>query len=128
MILDASAVAAIIFQEPGYETVLAKLATAVEVGIGAPTLVECSLVLSARLNQDARGLLARFLEEANVTIVPFTDAHYGTAVGAWLKYGKGRHPAGLNFGDCLAYAVAKLAAMPLLCVGDDFPQTDLPLA
>jgi ribonuclease VapC len=128
MILDSSAIVAILFQEPGYEGVLEKLVTAVEVGIGAPTLVECSIVLSARLNQDARGLLARFLEEANVTIVPFTDAHYGTATGAWLKYGKGRHPAGLNFGDCLAYAVARLTAMPLLCVGDDFPQTDLPLA
>ncbi len=128
MILDSSAIIAIIFQEPGYEAVLEKLGTAVEVGVGAPTLVECSIVLSARLNLDARGLLARFLEEANVTIVPFTDAHYGTATGAWLKYGKGRHPAGLNFGDCLAYAAAKITAMPLLCVGDDFPQTDLQLA
>lgn len=128
MILDSSAIVAILFQEPGYEVVLDRLVTAVEVGIGAPTLVECSIVLSARLNQDARGLLARFLEEANVTIIPFTDAHYGTAMSAWLKYGKGRHPAALNFGDCLAYAVARLAAMPLLCVGADFPQTDLPLA
>jgi len=128
MILDSSAIVAILFQEPGYEAVLERLVTAVEVGIGAPTLVECSIVLSARLNQDARGLLARFLEEANVTIIPFTDAHYGTAVSAWLKYGKGRHPASLNFGDCLAYAVARLTAMPLLCVGDDFPQTDLLLA
>jgi ribonuclease VapC len=128
MILDSSAIIAIMFQEPGYKAVLEKLGTAVEVGVGAPTPVECSIVLSARLNQDARGLLARFLEEASVTIVPFSDAHYGTATGAWLKYGKGRHPAGLNFGDCLAYAVAKLTAMPLLCLGDDFPQTDLPLA
>jgi len=128
MILDSSAIVAIIFQEPGYETIVDRLATAVDVGMGAPTLVECSIVLSARLNRDARGLLSRFLEEANVTVIPFTDAHYGVAVGAWLKYGKGRHPAGLNFGDCVAYAVAKTAALPLLCVGDDFPQTDLPLA
>jgi len=73
-------------------------------------------------------MLTRFLDEANVTIVPFTDAHYGTAVGAWRKYGKGRHPAALNMGDCMAYAIAKLAEMSLLCVGDDFPQTDLTLA
>jgi ribonuclease VapC len=128
MILDSSAIVAIIFQEPGYEVVLDKLATADEKGIGAPTLVECNIVLSARLKQDARGLLSRFLEEAKVTIIPFSDAHYGTAVGAWLKYGKGRHPANLNFGDCLVYATAKIANMPLLCVGDDFPQTDLLLA
>lgn len=128
MILDSSAIVAIVFQEPGYETVLDKLVSAVEVGMGAPTLVECSIVLSARLDRDARGLLSRFLAEAKVTIIPFSEVHYGTAVGAWLKYGKGRHSAGLNFGDCLAYAAAKIADMPLLCVGDDFPQTDLLLA
>jgi len=128
MILDSSAIVAIIFQEPGYENLIEALAAADEVGIGAPTLVECGSVLSARLNMDARGMLTRFLDEANVTIVPFTDAHYGTAVGAWRKYGKGRHPAALNMGDCMSYAIAKLAEMPLLCVGDDFPQTDMTLA
>lgn len=128
MILDSSAIVAIVFQEPGYENLIELLASADEVGIGAPTLVECGIVLSARLNMDARGMLTRFLEESDVTVVPFTAAHYGTAVGAWRKYGKGRHPAALNMGDCLSYATAKLAGMPLLCVGDDFPQTDLALA
>ena len=128
MILDSSAVVAIILQEPGYETVFEKLANASQTGIGAPTLVECSIVLAARLEKDVRGLLARFLEEANVTVIPFTSAHYGLAMGAWLKFGKGRHPAALNYGDCLAYAVAQLASLPLLCVGEDFPQTDLKLA
>lgn len=55
-------------------------------------------------------------------------AHIEFAVGAWLAYGKGRHPGALNFGDCLAYATAKMADLPLLCVGDDFSQTDLILA
>lgn len=128
MILDSSAVVAILFQEPGYERVLAALSAARQVGIGAPTLVECGIVISARLKQDARGLLARFLEEAGVSVVALTDAHFGIAVGAWLKYGKGRHPAALNYGDCLAYAVAKVSDMPLLCTGSDFPQTDLALA
>jgi ribonuclease VapC len=128
MILDSSAVVAIIFREPGYEKLLQKLTAAVQPGIGAPTLVESGIVISARLKKDARGLLSRFLEEANVTVIPFSEAHYGLAIGAWLKYGKGRHPASLNFGDCLAYAVAKLSDAPLLAVGDDFPQTDLPLA
>ena len=128
MILDSSAVLAILFREPGHEEVAAKLASASEVGVGAPTLVESAIVLSARLDRDARGMLARFLEEADITVVPFTEAHFGTAVSAWLRYGKGRHPAGLNLGDCLAYAVAKLANMPLLAVGHDFVQTDLALA
>lgn len=128
MILDSSAVVALVFQEPGYQALLHKLADAQVRGIGAPTLVECALVLSARLAQDARGLLARFVEETQLAVVPFTETHYAIAVGAWLKYGKGRHPAGLNFGDCLAYAVARVAEMPLLCTGDDFAQTDLQLA
>ena len=75
-----------------------------------------------------RGSLSRFIEENQIVVTPFTEAHYGIAVTAWLKYGKGRHPAVLNVGDCLSYAMAKAADMPLLCVGNDFSQTDLPLA
>lgn len=128
MIVDTSAIMAIIFQEPGHEGLARKLARPGQVGIGAPTLVECGIVLGARLGRDARGMLARFIEEANITVIPFSEVHYGTAVGAWIKYGKGRHAAGLNFGDCLAYAVARIADLPLLCAGDDFPQTDIGLA
>ena len=128
MIVDTSAILAIVFQVPGYEELALKIARAEEVGIGAPTLVECGIVLTARLEQDARGLLARFIKEANITVVPFTEMHYGISVGAWIRYGKGQHAAGLNFGDCLTYAVAKLADMPLLAVGNDFPQTDIRLA
>ncbi len=128
MIVDSSAIAAIFFQEPGFEQLLDKLANASEVGIGTPTLVETGIVLTARLGHDARGLLARFLEETDMVVIPFTEVHFGVAIGAWIKYGKGRHPAKLNYGDCLTYAVAKLAGMPLLFVGDDFPRTDLPLA
>jgi ribonuclease VapC len=128
MIVDTSAILAIVFQEPGYEVVFQKLAGAATLGIGAPTLVECAIVLTARLGKDARGLLGRFVEEASIATIPFTETHYGTAVSAWLKYGKGRHAAGLNFGDCLTYAVARIADMPLLCVGDDFEKTDLTLA
>ena len=58
----------------------------------------------------------------------FTDAHWPIALNAYLRYGKGRHPAALNFGDCLTYATVSVAQEPLLCVGDDFPQTDLPRA
>ncbi len=128
MIVDTSAIVAIFFRESGYEEVLQKLDRARAIAIGAPTLVECGIVLSARLERDARGMLSRFLAESNFFIIPFTDVHYGTAVTAWLKFGKGRHPAALNFGDCLTYAIAKLAGEPLLCVGSDFSQTDLELA
>lgn len=128
MILDSSAIVALFLQEPGHEALRAKIGAATFIGIGAPTLVETALVLSARLKRDMRGSLARFIEETAASVIPFTESHYGLAVSAWLKYGKGRHPAALNFGNCLAYAVARAANMPLLCVGDDFPQTDLNLA
>lgn len=128
MILDSSAIVTLFLKEPGHVTVRRKLVEAPVLAVGAATLVEAAIVLSARLGRDMRGSIARFIEENQVITIPFTEGHYGLAVTAWLKYGKGRHPAGLNFGDCMAYATAKAAEMPLLCVGDDFPQTDLPLA
>jgi ribonuclease VapC len=128
VIVDTSAVVAVIFREPGYEALVEKLAGGPPSGIGAATLVETGIVVSARLGRDARGLLARFVQEAGLAVVPFGEAHSSTAVDAWLRFGRGRHPAALNLGDCLAYATAKLAARPLLCVGDDFARTDLEIA
>jgi ribonuclease VapC len=96
--------------------------------IGAATLLETGILLSARLHDDARGLLARLLQESGIAVMDVTEAHFGVAMDAWLRYGKGRHPAALNFGDCLSYAVSVVAGEPLLCVGDDFPQTDCVLA
>ena len=128
MILDSSAVVAIVMQEPGWEVLLKKLAAADQVGIGTPTLTETAIVLSARLGRDARGLLARILDEGSIATVPFGDAHFGAALDAWFEFGKGRHPAALNFGDCMAFASARLAREPLLCAGEDFPKTDLEIA
>jgi ribonuclease VapC len=128
MILDSSAVVAIIAREPEYEALITRIATADRVAIGAATLLETGIVLSARTGQDARGILARFLRESGVDVLPFTDAHASVAMDAWLRFGKGRHPAALNFGDCQAYSTAIIAGEPLLCVGQDFPQTDCPIA
>lgn len=128
MIIDSSAIVAIVLQEPGYERVATVLASAPEKGIATPTLIECGIVLSSRLDLDSRGLLNRFVREANIAIVPFTEAHFDTAIGAWLRYGKGRHPAALNFGNCISYSAARVSGLPLLCVGNDFPKTDLVLA
>jgi ribonuclease VapC len=128
MILDSSAVVAVVFQEPGYEALLERILAADEVAIGAPTLAETGIVVSARLGADARPLLSRLLREGAIETLPFGEAQFGVAVGAWLQFGRGRHRAGLNFGDCLAYATARLAGRPLLCVGEDFGRTDLSLA
>ena len=127
MILDTSAIIAILLQEPEYESLRARLAAAPALGVGTPALLEAAIVLSARLSRDAQGLLARFVQTVDATIIPFGEAHYSAAHQAWLRFGKGRHPAALNFGDCATYATALLAGEPLLCTGDDFPLTDLEL-
>lgn len=124
MILDTSAVVAIVMKEPGHEELLRAM-TGATAAIGTATLTEAAIVLSARLGYDVRSLLSRFLSEASITVVPFGESHYGAAVDGWLRYGKGKHPASLNFGDCLSYAVARLAKEPLLFVGEDFAQTDI---
>ena len=128
MILDSSAIVAIALKEPGFEELLEKSARAPSVGMGVPTLTETAIVLSARLNQDARGMLSRLLLEGSIATAPFGDARFSAAVDAWLRFGKGRHAASLNFGDCLSYDTARLALEPLLCIGNDFTHTDLPLA
>lgn len=114
-------------RQPGYEPLLERLAEEPHVAIGAPTLAETGIVLAARLGASGRTFLARLLHEAEVTVVPFADDHADVAVEAFMRFGKGRHPAALNFGNCLTYATAKLAGEPLLCLGDDFAQTDLVL-
>ncbi len=128
MILDSSAVVAIVLRAPECEHLLARMRDAPRLGIGAATLLEAGIVLSSRLADDARGRLARLLLESGIVVLPVTDAHFGAAMEAWLRYGKGRHRAALNFGDCLAYATAVVANEPLLCIGDDFPLTDCELA
>lgn len=101
MIVDGSAVVAILREEPGYERVEACLAVAEKAGIGAPTLVESSMVLCARLGPSGKTLLARFVTEADIDAIDFTAEHWSVAADAFLRYGNGRHPASLNFGDCL---------------------------
>lgn len=128
MILDTSAVVAVFCQEPDFEALLDKLATAEGLGMGTPTIVETAIVLTARLRQDATGLLERFLQEFAVEPVPFGVPHWREAHDAYVRFGKGRHRAQLNLGDCMSYATAKLARRPLLCVGNDFARTDIEIA
>jgi len=125
VIVDSSAVLAVLLRQPGHELVLGALVSDDALGIGAPTLAESGIVLSARIGVTGRTLLYRFVEEANMQVVPFEEVHWDVAVDAFSRFGKGRHPAALNFGDCLTYAVASLADEPLLCLGDDFSRTDL---
>lgn len=128
MIVDSSAIVAIVLREPGWEGVVMRLGADAAPAIGAPTLVETGLVLTAKIGQKARIVLARLLQETGLTVIPFAEEHWRVAVDAYAQFGRGRHAAALNFGDCLTYAVARLAGQPLLFVGDDFSKTDLPRA
>jgi ribonuclease VapC len=128
LILDTSAILAILFREPEHDDFLRKIGAAPTVGVGGPTLVETTIVLATRLGEQAQRALSLMVERAGIVIVSFDPPHSQMAIEAWLRFGRGRHPAALNFGDCLAYATARLAAQPLLCKGKDFSKTDLVLA
>jgi ribonuclease VapC len=127
LILDSSAIVAVLLKEPGHELLVDHLAANPEPGVGAPTLVESGIVLSARLGVSGQTLLGRFAQGYELEVIALGEDHWPLAVQAFLRYGKGRHAAALNFGDCLTYATARLAGEPLLCMGEDFTKTDLAL-
>lgn len=128
MILDSSALVAIALDEPERPHLVSKLNAAPSVAVAAPTLVEAGVVLSARIGEDATGLLVELLDVADAVVVDFGARHWQVAVAAWLRFGWSGHPAALNFGDCIAYATARVAGEPLLATGADFGQTDIELA
>ncbi len=127
MIIDSSAILAVIGKEPGYERIVHELAASSRTWIGAPTRLETGIVLTARYGARGKTALARFLQENSIETAAFDEVHASVALDAYSRFGQGRHPAALNFGDCCTYAVAAAAGEPLLCTGDDFAQTDLPL-
>lgn len=125
MIIDSSAIVAVLRKESGYGRLLNAMDEADIIAIGAPTLVETGIVAVRAYDLRGRALIARFLEEKEVVVIPFGEHHWRVAADAFIRYGKGRHPARLNYGDCMAYATAKVADLPLLFIGDDFVQTDI---
>jgi ribonuclease VapC len=129
LILDSSAVVAVICREPGYEEVRQKIAVARTVAIGAPTVAETQMVveikLGSRKGRDGAALVDQFLAEIQALVIPFARNHISIFFEAFLRYGKRRHPVRLNMGDCFTYAVAKAAGMPVLYVGEDFSRTDI---
>jgi len=125
MIVDSSAIVAVLLREPGADAIIDKISSASAIGVGAPSLVEASIVLSAKLKYSARELVEEFLREIEAQIIPFQENHWPLALEAYMRFGRGRHKAALNFGDCLSYAIARFANQPLLFKGDDFSKTDL---
>jgi len=125
MTIDSSALIAILFAESGHLELVDRILEADDVRIGAPTLVEASMVFAGRRKGDAGGDVDALVRELAITVVPFGEAEWRIAVDAFVRFGRGRHPAALNFGDCLAYATARTHGDRLLFVGDDFSRTDV---
>jgi ribonuclease VapC len=128
VILDTSAIMAMILAEPE-GAAFEDLVTRVErVAMSAATHLEVSMVSAGRRSPDIWPDVDDLLQRMEVEVVPFTAEHAALARQAWRRYGKGRHTAGLNLGDCFAYALAVSRDEPLLFKGDDFSQTDVKAA
>lgn len=125
LVVDTSAAAAVLLAEPGHEMLLDALADAERRLMAAPTYVELGIVMESRKGPSATSVVQRFLADARIEVVEF-DHQLGTrALDGWRRFGKSRHRAALNLGDCFAYALAVEAGAPILCVGDDFSATDI---
>lgn len=127
MIIDTSALLAILFDEPDGPALLRRIAEAPIRLMSSANAVEAWIVAGRHANPAKGPALDILLETLGIDMVPVTVQHPRLARTAYHTYGKGRHPAGLNFGDCFAYALAKATDLPLLFKGDDFGQTDVPV-
>jgi len=124
-VVDTSAAVAILLGEPGSEELAVHLETALACLMPAAVRVELGIVIEARLWPAGQDVVDRFLRDAKIDIVPVDADLAARAMSGWRRYGKGRHPAGLNFGDCFTYALAERTGHPVLCTGGDFAATDI---
>ena len=127
MIVDTSALLAVLFQKedaPRFETLIAASSCRMSVA----NVLEAAMVVEGRGGRPAGDALDAFLASADITAMPISTDQLDIAREAWRRYGKGNHPAALNFGDCFAYALASTENEPLLFKGGDFAQTDVPSA
>jgi len=125
MILDTSALVAILFREPEADRFIELVHDADQCLVSAGTFLELSIILERQAKPEAERQREMFFRRAGIRVEPFTVEQSHVARQAFHDFGKGRHPAGLNFGDCFAYALARVTGEPLLFKGDDFNKTDL---
>lgn len=125
MVLDTSALLALLLDEPEAETFRAAIDEDEARFVSAATLLETAVVIEARKGEAGGRELDLLLHRADVVIVPVDAEHVAEARRAWRRFGRGRHPAALNFGDIFAYALARVSDEPLLFKGDDFARTDI---
>jgi ribonuclease VapC len=127
LVVDTSAIMAIALNEQSASAVQSALESVRGPVISSATIVELSIVAASRVGTDGRTAVRAILETSGVVTVPVDDVQADLAIDAWLRFGKGNHPARLNYGDCFSYALAHHLEVPLLCVGNDFARTDLEL-
>jgi ribonuclease VapC len=125
MIVDSSAILAVLFSESDAETYARAIAEADSCRVSAATFVEIAIVVEAQTKNSGSRQFDAFMRRAGITIEPVTEEQAHIARQAYTDFGKGRHGAALNFGDCFSYALAKVTGEPLLFKGDDFKQTDI---
>jgi ribonuclease VapC len=125
VIIDTSAVIAVLFQEDDAAIYADAMARADSCRMSAATFVETSIMVEVQTKGKGGRQLDAFLRRAAIAIEPVTEEQAHIARQAFLDFGKGRHPAGLNYGDCFSYALSKAAREPLLFKGKDFAKTDL---
>ena len=125
MVVDTSALLAVFFREPGSEHLESRLVEEPQPLISAGTLLECAIVAEARRGTVGGRQLDQLIHALGVTTVPVDPEQVAAARAGYRKYGKGRHQAGLNFGDCFAYGLAVTLDAPLLFKGTDFAKTDV---
>lgn len=128
MTLDASVLIAILQSESGALDLVDRILEADVVRIGTPTLVETAVVLAHKRQRPMLADLSALIGELGITVVAFGAEHWEAAASAFARFGRGRHKAGLNFGDCMTYATAAVAGDALLFLGNDFSKTDIPQA
>jgi ribonuclease VapC len=128
MILDTSALLAILLDEPERSSFVACIEAEPRRRASAASILEASMILEGRFGATGADHLDLFLHRAAVEIVPFDQDQLAIARSAFRRFGKGRHPAGLNFGDCITYALARFMGEPLLFKGSDFSATDVACA
>ena len=125
IVVDTSAIIAVLYREPGFDRFVRAIAEAESCFLSAVGYFEAAMVLIGRSEPEAAIELDSFVERSAIELVPFDDEQAKQARDAFIRFGKGRHPARLNFGDCVSYALAQVRGLPLLYKGEDFAKTDV---
>ena len=125
IVIDSSAIIAALRRAPEGPQLVTALTRVPAPLVSAATLLEIAFVAHTRAGPGGQAAASGLLDDARAVVVPVDAQLVEIALDGWRRFGKGNHPAGLNFGDCFTYGLAKHAGLPVLCVGDDFARTDV---